>query len=87
MRGSVGQDFLDPADRAIFKPDLDSAGMTARFRQDVPHNAFGEFARSLITLEHNPHRRARLNVGSLSSIHLAKGNRERSWLATMNQGG
>ena len=33
----VGQDFLHPANRAVFEPDFDPVSVIARFGQDHPH--------------------------------------------------
>jgi hypothetical protein len=42
------QDLLDPADDTAFQAYLDAVRMQARFREDIPDNAFGQSARTLI---------------------------------------
>jgi hypothetical protein len=42
--------FLDPADLAALKPDLDAMGMGGRFCQDILEDTLGEFAGTLILL-------------------------------------
>lgn len=73
---------LYPANKAVFKPNLDSMGMSGRVGKDVEHDAFGALARPLVFLEHDRYPEAGPYIASVLSIHAGQYEGEgREWQA------
>jgi hypothetical protein len=63
------QDLLDPADDAAFQANLDAVRMQAGLGENIPDDAFGQSARTLILLLDDLYAGPHLDIGAMISRH------------------
>ena len=65
-----GEDRFHPAHDSAYQTHFDAVRMRGRFCENILHDTFGQFSGTLILFLDNLDPRSRLNINSVSSIHL-----------------
>lgn len=79
---SLPENFLDPADEAVFEAHLDAVGMRWGVGENVKNDALGTPARPLVFLEHDRYPETGPYIASVLSVHALQYEGEREeWQA------